>query len=220
MDENNLPQVIFLDAVGTIFGVRNSVGHIYTQLASKYAVEADTQIINQYFYQAFKESPPLAFGEIKYEKVQQLEYIWWQKIAYQTFAKANVLNDFSDFYAFFQELYEYFKTNQPWFIYDETIECLRKWQKQGIELAIVSNFDTRIYAVLDSLKLKSYFETITISSLTGVAKPEAKIFITALEKHNCPAQKAWYVGDSPKEDYWGAKSVGMRSFWLNRRNRP
>ena len=218
MKNKQIPKVIFLDAVGTIFGVKNSVGHIYNQISSKYGVTREPQILNQYFYQSFKESSPLAFGEKKYEEIQQLEYIWWEKIAYQSFAKADALSEFSDFYAFFQELYEYFKTSKPWFIYTDIIPCLQQWQQQGIELAIISNFDTRIFPVLESLNLQSYFQTVTISSLTGVAKPEQKIFLQALAKHNCPPEKAWYIGDSLKEDYWGAKAVGMESFWLRRRN--
>lgn len=83
---------------------------------------------------------------------------------------------------------------------------------------MISNFDTRIYDVLKNLNLATYFQTITISSLTGVAKPHPQIFLKALEKHDCQPQEAWYIGDSKQEDYWGAKSVGMQSFWLNRRN--
>ena len=218
MNNNQLPKVIFLDAVGTIFGVKNNVGCIYTKLASKYGVNRDAQLINQYFYKAFKEASPLAFEETEYKIIQKLEYIWWEKIAYQTFAQANALKEFTDFHGFFQELYEYFKTHQPWYIYDEVVPCLNEWQQQGIELAIISNFDTRIYKVLENLNLQSYFKTITISSLTGVAKPERKIFMTALEKHNCLPKEAWYIGDSLKEDYWGAKSLGFKSFWLKRRN--
>ena len=218
MKHNHKPQVIFLDAVGTIFGVKNNVGYIYTKLASKYGVNRDANLINEYFYQAFKDSSPLAFDETEYETVQKLEYMWWEKIAYQTFTKANALKEFTDFYVFFQELYEYFKTHQPWYIYDEVIPCLKKWQKQGVQLAIISNFDTRIYSVLESLKLQSYFQTITISSLTGVAKPDRQIFLKALQKHNCKVEDAWYIGDSLKEDYWGAKALGMKSFWLKRRN--
>ncbi len=218
MNNNNTPQVIFLDAVGTIFGVRNSVGYIYSKLASKYGVETDAKLINQYFYESFKESSPLAFDSTEYEVVRKLEYIWWKKIAYRTFAKANVLKQFTDFHDFFRELYDYFQTSKPWYIYEETIDVLNQWQQQGIQLGLISNFDTRVYQVLDSLNLKSYFKTITISSLTGVAKPEAKIFLTALKKHNCLPENAWYIGDSLKEDYWGAKSVGMQSFWLKRKN--
>ena len=97
-----------------------------------------------------------------------------------------------------------------------SVTYVKNKEKKCIELGIISNFDTRIYEVLDSLELSQYFQTITISSLTGVAKPHPTIFLTALEKHHCVPENAWYIGDSIKEDYWGGKSVGMHCYWLNR----
>lgn len=211
------PQVIFLDAVGTIFGVKNTVGYIYSQLAKKYGVNRDAEVINNCFYQVFKNSPPLAFDTKNKEEIKDLEFHWWQNITYNTFNQDNTISEFTDFNTFFLELYHYFKTSQPWVIYDDVIPSLNHWQKQGIELGIISNFDTRIYDVLDNLNLRQYFSTITISSLTGVAKPHPKIFLNALAKHNCQPENAWYIGDSVKEDYWGGKSVGIQSFWLNRK---
>ena len=212
------PKVIFLDAVGTLFGVKDNVGIIYCQIAQKYGVIANSDEINNNFYQAFKASDPLAFGQVKVEEIRKLEYIWWKKIAYVTFKKANLINKFSDFNQFFLELYRYFKTDAPWYVYDEIETQLKQWQSEKIQLGIISNFDTRIYSVLESLQLKSYFQTITISSLTGVAKPNPKIFQQALQKHNCPPEDAWYIGDSFQEDYLGAKSVGLKSLWLKRSN--
>lgn len=211
------PQVIFLDAVGTIFGVKNSVGYVYSQLAKKYGVNQNAQVINNCFYEAFKNSPPLAFDTRNEEEIKDLEFQWWQIVTYNTFNQDNAISQFTDFNAFFLELYHYFKTSQPWVIYPDVILTLHHWQKQGIELGIISNFDTRIYDVLDNLNLRQYFSTITISSLTGVAKPNPNIFLTALAKHHCQPENAWYIGDSIKEDYWGGKSVGIQSFWLNRK---
>ncbi|MBL1211125.1 HAD-IIIA family hydrolase [Geminocystis sp. GBBB08] len=218
MKINHQPQVIFLDAVGTIFGVKNTVGDVYTQIAKKYGANREAEIINNYFYQAFKNSPPLAFETENEEEIKELEFEWWQNITYNTFNQDNKIQEFTNFKDFFIELYNHFKTSQPWVIYDEVISSLNHWQKQGIELGIISNFDTRIYEVLDNLNLKQYFQTITISSITGVAKPHPKIFKIALAKHNCKPENSWYIGDSAKEDYWGAKSLGMQSFWLKRRN--
>lgn len=213
---NNQLKVIFLDAVGTLFGVKNSVGYIYTELAKKYGVNESAELINDSFYSAFKNAPPLAFNTENEEEIKLLEFQWWQQVTYNTFAQTKTIEKFNNFEEFFRELYEHFKTREPWFIYDDVISMLNLWKKQGIELGIISNFDTRIYEVLDNLNLSHYFQTITISSLTGVAKPDAKIFLTALEKHNCSPENAWYIGDSIKEDYWGGKSVGMQCFWLNR----
>lgn len=216
MNVNTKPQVIFLDAVGTLFGVKNSVGHVYSEIAKKYNVITIPELINPFFNQSFKAAPPLAFTYKNQEQIKKLEFDWWQKIAQDTFTKAGVIDQFTEFDDFFQELYDYFQTEKPWFIYADVIPSLKLWQQEGIELGIISNFDTRIYEILDHLKLRKYFLTITISSVTGSAKPEAKIFTTALAKHDCEPENAWHIGDSIKEDYWGAKDVGIKSFCLKR----
>lgn len=208
------PKVIFLDAVGTLFGVKNSVGYAYMKIASKYGVKADEKLIDDYFYRAFRQSPPLAFPE--FEPVERKEYNWWKNIAFNTFKMADCLQQFSNFDLFFEELYQYFKTAEPWYVYDDVIPCLNEWKNQGITLGIISNFDSRIFSVLESLKLKEYFDSITISSLTGYAKPHPSIFLTALAKHQCKPEEAWHIGDSEKEDKEAAKAVGIQSFWLNR----
>ncbi|WP_069790532.1 HAD-IA family hydrolase [Cyanobacterium sp. IPPAS B-1200] len=210
------PEVIFLDAVGTLFGVKNNVGWAYVEISKKYGVDYDSELVNQAFYQCFKDSSPLSFDTQEEALVKSLEFDWWKQIAKNTFESLNLLNDFTNFDDFFVELYQHFATEKPWYIYGDVIANLNLWKKEGIELSIISNFDTRIFSVLDSLDLSQYFSSITISSLSGVAKPQPDIFIKALNNYNCPPENAWYIGDSKKEDYWGAKAVGMKSFWLSR----
>jgi putative hydrolase of the HAD superfamily len=54
------PQVIFVDAVGTLFGVRGSVGEQYAKIAAEFNVSLDPQLINRAFYQAFQAAPKIA----------------------------------------------------------------------------------------------------------------------------------------------------------------
>lgn len=49
----------------------------------------------------------------------------------------------------------------------------------GIELGIVSNFDSRIYSVLQGLELKGFFSSVTIATQVGIGKPDGKIFVIA-----------------------------------------
>jgi putative hydrolase of the HAD superfamily len=88
----------------------------------------------------------------------------------------------------------------------------------GIELGIVSNFDSRLYSVLQALELRDFFSSITISTQAGAAKPDPQIFAIALEKHNCEPAAAWHIGDSIAEDYQAAKAAGLRGIWINRGN--
>jgi putative hydrolase of the HAD superfamily len=211
------PKVVFLDAVGTLFGIRGSVGEVYSKIAVNFGVNVSHDRLNSAFFQSFKAAPPLAFSLAQSEQVPELEFNWWQAIARSTFAKSEVLDQFADFSAFFAELYDYFATAEPWYVYDDVLPALIRWQEAGIQLGIISNFDSRIHQVLEVLELRKFFGTITISSLAGVAKPNPEIFAIALKKHDCLPQEAWHIGDSLAEDYQGAKTAGIRPFLIQRR---
>jgi putative hydrolase of the HAD superfamily len=209
-------KVIFLDAVGTLFGVKGSVGENYAKITSQFGVNIAPEILDQAFFKCFKNASPLAFSEVEITAIPQLEYDWWKTLARKTFREANILEEFADFDAFFVELYQFFATEKPWFIYEDVIPTLEYWQKQGIELAIISNFDTRIYSVLKLLQLDHFFSSITISSISGFAKPNKQIFVKALKQYNIKPEETWHIGDSYTEDYQGALSLGINAFLVQR----
>ncbi|MEM8641751.1 MAG: HAD-IA family hydrolase [Cyanobacteria bacterium P01_G01_bin.54] len=246
------PQVIFLDAVGTLFGVRDSVGTIYSQIAQKYGVITAPQAVNQAFYASFQTAErPLAFPDVSLAEIPEREYQWWQAIARRTFETVivvpppileerdierrdenimqflkqasqdttvprGVLEHFSDFTCFFEDLYSYFSLPDAWEIYSDIPKTLEKWRREEVEMGIISNFDLRLHAVLEVLGLRHYFKTITLSSVSGFAKPDPKIFALALRKHRCAPNRAWHIGDSVEHDYKGAKAAGLQPFLLKR----
>jgi len=211
-----MTKVIFLDAAGTLFNVRGSVGEVYGQLAQSFGVTVKSEELNAAFFQSFASASPMAFPGIESAKIPQLEFEWWQAVAAKAFQIAGVFNQFSDFPKFFAELYAHFATAEPWFVYPDVLPALKRWQQQGIELAVVSNFDSRIYAVLKALNLAEYFTSVTISTEVGAAKPDSQIFTAALQKHNGIAEDVLHIGDSFKADYCGAKAAGLKAIWLNR----
>ncbi len=215
-DSLPLPEVIFLDAVGTLFGVRGSVGHIYSEVASKYGVNCQPELLNKCFYSAFKTAPPCIFPGVAPLDIPQHEYRWWREINSQTFTAAGVWAKFTDFDDFFQELYGYFTTTAAWDLYPDTIPALTKWQRSGVKLGVLSNFDSRLLAVLAVLDLAKYFSTVTISTEVSAAKPQPEIFNAALAKYGCTPQFTWHIGDSFEEDFVGASRAGLTAIWLNR----
>lgn len=210
------PKVIFLDAVGTLFGVKGSVGEVYGEMAQRFGVEVSADALNQAFLQSFSAAPPPIFPATELEKIPECEFEWWQLIALRTFQQVGVLHQFSDFSAFFAELYTHFATAEPWFVYPDVRPALEHWRQLGIELGVLSNFDSRLYLVLQALDLAQFFTSVTISTEVGAAKPDPQIFAAALNKHDCPAKAAWHIGDSFKEDYQGANAAGLRAIWLKR----
>jgi putative hydrolase of the HAD superfamily len=211
-----IPKIIFFDAVGTLFGVRGTVGEIYAKFIQQIGLEVDAQQLNVAFIQNFKLAPRAAFANIEPYELRRLEYEWWQTIAKQSFESVGLLPQISNFDTFFQPLFAYFETADPWVLYPETLKVLDMLKTHNIELAIISNFDSRLYKVLKALELDHWFQSVTLSTQVGAAKPESAIFEAALAQHQHLPTQAWHVGDSWSEDYEGAITAGLQGIWLNR----
>ena len=211
------PKVIFFDAVGTVIGLRGGVGKIYRELAQQHAgVEVSESLLNHAFAKSFEAAPSLAVNVKEPWQVKQREYLWWQSIARQTFEQVGAFERFENFSKFFARLYDHFETVEPWLVYDDVREALEGFAAAGIELGIISNFDSRLYNVLKAFELNDFFASITLSSMAGSAKPDPTIFAKARKKHKCEASEAWHIGDSFREDYEGARAAGLRGIWLRR----
>lgn len=212
------PKVIFLDAVGTLFGVKGSVGEVYSAIARSFGVLASADALNTAFYEVFKDAPPPTFPNLPTPEIPQAEFQWWRDITQRTFQKVGVAHKFLDFEVFFTRLYHHFATAHPWELYPDVIPCLERWRDQGIQLGVISNFDSRLYRVLEALNLDSFFSSVTISSEVGAAKPDPKIFQSAIAPYQVSPEQTWHIGDSRREDYEAAKAMGMQGFLLKRKS--
>lgn len=212
------PEVIFLDAVGTLFGVKGSVGEVYSTMARSFGVLSSSIEVDAAFYDVFKTTPPLAFPNTSPQDIQKKEFQWWRNVTFKTFQNVGVAHKFLDFDLFFYRLYNHFATAHPWEVYSDVIPCLERWRSENIKLGIISNFDSRLYQVLNALELKHFFSSVTISSEVGAAKPNPKIFQKAIAYHQVSPEQTWHIGDSRREDYEGATSIGMQAFILKRKS--
>ena len=204
---------IFFDAGDTLFQVKESVGAQYSRFAKKYGIEVDAELLNQRFKEVFKKSPPLAFPGIGGAELKRREKEWWYNIVRAVFDEIR----FPKFDALFEELFHFFVGPEGWSLFPETEDLLDRLHRGGYHLGIVSNFDSRIEEVCKSLGIRRYFQTITISSREGVAKPSLEIFKKALKKAGISPEESVYVGDSPHHDIEGAREIGMRVFLIDRK---
>jgi HAD superfamily hydrolase (TIGR01509 family) len=81
-------------------------------------------------------------------------------------------------------------------------------------VAVVANFYGNLAAVCDEVGLTAYCDVIVDSAIVGYAKPDRRIFETALATLGVEAGAATFVGDSLPRDMMGARDVGMRHVWL------
>jgi len=100
----------------------------------------------------------------------------------------------------------------------DAIESLRKLHGK-YKLGIVSNFAIPecISKLLQKHGLTELFDVVVISGAVNKRKPSPEIFQKALNALGSDAEKAVFVGDTIDADIAGAKRVGMRTVYIERR---
>jgi len=212
-------QVIFFDAAQTLFHINGSVAEIYLQCAVRHGFRqtpTSLESIKQAFSRAFKDASPPVFAPTEPAALKQSERLWWFDIVHNVFYRVGMFEGFDEF---FEEVFQIFADPRTWKLYPETETVLHQLKEQGLELGIISNFDSRLFPVLRGLGIEQFFDTITISSLSQAAKPAPKIFQLALEKHVVDPEDAIHIGDSVRDDVEGAVRAGLTGVWLDRAGR-
>ena len=95
-------------------------------------------------------------------------------------------------------------------ILPETREALDRI-RQDYGIAVISNADGRIDAVLRRCGICDCFASITDSGIVGHEKPHPAIFEAALREMKADPAESLYVGDVYSVDYVGAKRAGMQA---------
>lgn len=209
-------RVVFFDAAETLFHVNGSVAEIYLEEAVRFGFPKtpdSLQAIRQAFGRAFREAPPPVFAATDPAVIKQSERLWWFDIVHNVFYRVGMFERFDDF---FERVFQVFEEPASWRLFPDTVDTLARLRARGVELGVISNFDSRLFAVMRGLGIAEAFDTVTISSLAHAAKPAPKIFRLALEKHAVDPEEAVHVGDSVRDDVGGATKAGLHAVLLDR----
>ena len=206
-------KAVFFDAAGTLFDAREPVGHTYARIARKHGIACDDAAVTAGFRRAFGSTPGLAFGpNRRADEIRRLEREWWYGLVRRSFEG---MGEFDNFDAFFEELFAYFADAAHWRPLEGAHSVLEELKDAGLKIGIISNFDFRLYRILEGLNLRPFFETVTISSEAGYAKPAREIFNRALASLGVEANEAVHVGDSAHLDVQGAQDAGLRAILID-----
>jgi HAD superfamily hydrolase (TIGR01509 family) len=93
---------------------------------------------------------------------------------------------------------------------DGTREALERIRKE-YAIAVISNADGKIDAVLGRCGIADCFASITDSGIIGHEKPHPAIFEAALREMKADPSESLYVGDVYSVDYVGARQSGMQA---------
>ncbi|MDM1049857.1 YjjG family noncanonical pyrimidine nucleotidase [Sphingobacterium hotanense] len=88
--------------------------------------------------------------------------------------------------------------------------------KDKYTLHLISNgFKEACEKKLEHSKLSSYFNTIVISEIIGINKPDPRIFEHALQNGQALREQAVMIGDNIDADVRGAQNAGIEAIFFN-----
>jgi putative hydrolase of the HAD superfamily len=208
------PEVLFLDAVGTLFELAEPVGATYARLAAKHGVDVEAAAIDHAFRCTWKELPaPLhPVGKPPADDDRS----WWRDLVLQSFEK--VLDEAPDperFEPLFGALYDHFAQARAWHLHDVVAPMLDALLGR-VRLFVVSNFDRRLHVILRGLGIAPFFERVIVSSEVGAGKPHPRMFEAALQAAGVEAHRCFHAGDEEAADVLGPQAVGIPAMRINR----
>jgi putative hydrolase of the HAD superfamily len=209
----------YFDLVGTLIRSRAPIGEQYAAWARRHgAAHADARRMGQAFHRSMRDAPAMAFPGTAFEATAAAERDWWRHLVGKVVEESGLSGTLRGdrFEAFFRDLYRHFTTADAWETYPDALPALAGLRDAGHVVGLVTNYDTRVHAVLDALGLAQVVDSVTIPALVGAAKPDPAIFRHALGRHHIEPAQAVFVGDDPADDYAGAEAAGMWAVLVDR----
>lgn len=205
---------VLFDAAGTLIELSEPVGETYARVAREFGVEQSADRLDTAFRHAFAQAPPMAFPNADPAELPTLERAWWHRCVQETFARCETGGRFStqqSFDHFFAALFAAMGSASAWHVAEGAFELLRNLRSQRFGIAIVSNFDFRLPALLDDLGIAALVDVVVLASDVGAAKPDPALFGRAMAQLGVSPNSTLVVGDHQEQDIAAARTAGLRA---------
>ncbi len=203
-------RAIFFDAGGTLLHPYPSVGSLYQKVAACHGLQVSAEAIEKKFRDIWRRRDGIS--DLRSHSSEKIEREWWRALVGEVFHEFGIIERFE---SFFDELYDLFAEPVSWRLYPGIIPLLKELKKRNKRLAIISNWDSRLFKLCEALGLNPYFEFVLASAVFGASKPAPEIFQEALKRMNLKPGEAVHVGDSLEDDVQGAVQAGMDAILID-----
>lgn len=141
--------------------------------------------------------------------LDQRGYVWKDKVYQQLVLEFGLSITWEELLADYISGFQYHCIGFP-----NLHEILQFLKNQGLQLGMITNgFGDFQRNNIIGLNIQDYFDTILISEVEGVRKPDSEIFLRALSKLHLKPEEAVYVGDHPVNDVIASRKIGMKGIW-------
>jgi putative hydrolase of the HAD superfamily len=100
--------------------------------------------------------------------------------------------------------------------YADAARALHALRAGGLKLVVCSNWDCSLPEALAQAGVFHLVDAVVTSAVVGAAKPNERIFTSALDAAGCRADQAVHVGDSIEADVGGALAAGVAAVLIDR----
>jgi putative hydrolase of the HAD superfamily len=211
--------IVLFDVGETLVGPSDSYGAVYHRVLTGLGVELDKGLLERCIREAAaaiaRHIPP---GTDRFAHFDGGEWEFWRRFVADVFHRATGRAAEPGFVRrALDRLWEAFGQTSAWHVYDDSVPTLDELRRNGARLGVVSNWDSRLPRLLELLGLADYFDTVAVSHIEGVEKPDPTIFHRALERLGGEAREALHVGNVPELDVAGARAAGIDGILLDRK---
>jgi putative hydrolase of the HAD superfamily len=208
----NVRWVVF-DAVGTVIFADPPVHMAYHRIGRKHGSSVTPEEALRRFRQALAARAATTASGNELATNEDSERQFWRDVV------ATVLPDVSSFDACFDELFSHFANPRSWGCFVDVTEAIEILQSRGIQIALASNFDARLHAVIDGLSELADVRTRIVSTEVGWKKPSRQFFDSVISRCGVLADQILMIGDDRKDDVDAARAAGLRALHLDRSHR-
>jgi putative hydrolase of the HAD superfamily len=210
---HHIKWVVF-DSTGTLMTPYPSVGEVYHRLSMQYGSSRTVEEIQVRAKQAmathFGRPDAPQHGPPTNEAMERSR---WQRIVYESLSDLPAADQESAF----DTLWEHFAMPTAWRLFPEVDATLRRLYSAGIEVAVASNFDSRLYQIMRSFDATRNLQHILVSAQLGWSKPDPRFFIAAARHLNIvDPQHVLMIGDDLLNDVAASRAAGWHAELVNR----
>lgn len=198
-----MKRAVILDFYGTVVHEAYALLDEIAAVFHKCGASCGVQEIHRLWWKSFADLCDGAYGE-NFRNQKTLYFSAFENMEKQTGVTVNKSS-------LVKSMVEFSLTSEP---FDDALHFL---QDCPLPCFILSNIDTNELDTMirkHSLKVKDFYT----SEEAREYKPRKGIFEKGLKKFGLKAEEAVYVGDSLRNDYFGARGARIDSVWLNRLN--
>jgi putative hydrolase of the HAD superfamily len=197
-------RAVCFDAVGTLIHPDPPAAVVYAAVGRRFGSRLTVEAIGPRFVRAFQREEAVdQENGLRTSEARERER--WHRIV------TEVLDDVVDIDACFHELFEHFARPTSWRCDHQGAVVLNTLAERGLELAMASNYDRRLYSVCAGLPELAPVQHVIISSEVGWRKPAAEFFAGVTRTIGASSEDILLVGDDPMNDFAGARAVGLRA---------